>query len=69
VDPDAAGPDGRTPVRLETAAGRTELADLLRAHGAADTETGVDRFLSACRRADRAEARRLLDDDPARSDG
>jgi len=64
ADPNAAGPDGRTPYRLVTASGRTELADLLRRHGAADTATSVDRFLSACRRADRAEAERLLTDDP-----
>jgi ankyrin repeat protein len=64
ADPNAAGPDGRTPHQLATAAGRTEILDLLRRHGAADTATPSDRFLSACRRADRAEADRLLDDDP-----
>src|SRR5262249_26375907 len=36
----------------------------LRAGGADETATDVDRFLSACLRADRAEARRRLDDDP-----
>jgi ankyrin repeat protein len=64
ADPDAAGHDGRTPYQLATTAGRTELADLLRRHGAADTATSADRFLSACRRAERAEAEQLLDDDP-----
>jgi ankyrin repeat protein len=63
ADPDAADPAGRTPYQLATAAGQTELADLLRRHGAADTATSIDRFLSACRRADRAEADRLLADD------
>jgi ankyrin repeat protein len=64
ADPNAAGLDGRTPHQLATAAGRTELADLLHRRGAADTATSIDRFLSACRRADRAEAARLLGDDP-----
>jgi ankyrin repeat protein len=64
ADPDAAGPDGRTPYQLATTAGRTDLADLLRRHGAADTTTPVERFLSGCRRADRADAEQLLDDDP-----
>lgn len=63
ADPDDAGPDGRAPYRLATAAGRTELADLLRRRGAADTATAADRFLSACRRADRTEAHALLEDD------
>jgi ankyrin repeat protein len=64
ADPNAAGPDGRTPHGLATAAGRTELVELLRRHGADDTATEVDRFLSACRRADRIDAQRHLDDDP-----
>ena len=64
ADPNCAGPDGHTPFRLATAAGETGLADLLRRYGAADTATPIDRFLSACRRADRAEAERLLGGDP-----
>jgi ankyrin repeat protein len=64
ADPNAAGPDARTPYRLAVAAGRTELAELLRRHGAEDDASDVDRFLSACRRADRTEAARLLDADP-----
>jgi ankyrin repeat protein len=64
ADPNAAGPDGRTPHQLATAAGRTDIADLLRRHGAAGTATSSDRFLSACRRANRAQADQLLDDDP-----
>src|SRR5262249_39603028 len=43
---------------------RTDIADLLRRHGAADTATSADRFLSACRRADRVDANQLLEDDP-----
>ncbi|HEY1316681.1 MAG TPA: ankyrin repeat domain-containing protein [Gaiella sp.] len=65
ADPNAPGPDGRAPHGVATAAGRAELAELLRRHGADDTATEVDRFLAACRRADRVEARRRLDDDPA----
>jgi ankyrin repeat protein len=64
ADANAAGPDGRTPHRLATAAGRTELAELLHRYGADDAATDVDSFLSACRRADRVEAQRQLDDDP-----
>jgi ankyrin repeat protein len=64
ADPDATGPDGRTAYQVVTAAGRTELADLCRRHGVSDSATDVDRFLSACRRADRAEAQQQLDDDP-----
>src|SRR5262249_50234046 len=41
ADPNAAGPDGRTPHALATAAGRTELAELLRHYGADDTATKV----------------------------
>src|SRR5206468_2645506 len=50
--------------QLATAAGETELAALLRRHGAIDNATSIDTFLSACRRADRAEAERQLDNDP-----
>lgn len=64
ADPDAAGPDGRTPYQLATAVGRTEIAELLYGHGATDNATSIDRFLSACRRADHAEAQRQLGNDP-----
>jgi ankyrin repeat protein len=64
ADPNSAGPEGRTPHQLATEAGRTDIADLLRRHGAADTATAADLFLSACRRGDRAPAERLLDGDP-----
>ena len=64
ADPEAPGPDGRTAYQLATAEGRTDLAEVLRRHGAADTATATDTFLSACRRARRAEARRLLAGDP-----
>ncbi|MGH3284620.1 MAG: ankyrin repeat domain-containing protein [Streptosporangiaceae bacterium] len=63
-DPDAAGPDGRSPYRLATSLGRADLTALLRRHGARDDATGTDRFLSACLRADRPEVQRLLAADP-----
>jgi ankyrin repeat protein len=59
ADPNAAGPDERTPYRLATAAGRADLAELLRHAGADTGARDVDTLLSACMRADRAEARRL----------
>lgn len=64
ADPTTAGPDGHTPYRLAAAAGRTELCDLLRRHGADDQVAGLDRFVAACLRADREEAQRQLANDP-----
>jgi ankyrin repeat protein len=64
ADPNGAGPDGHTPFRLAAAAGRTDVCDLLRRHGAADHVSAADLFLSACLRADREEAQRQLADDP-----
>lgn len=64
ADPDAPGPDGRSPYRLAMSLGRADLAALLRRRGARDDAIVAERFLSACLRADRAEARRLLADDP-----
>jgi hypothetical protein len=64
ADPDAPGPDGRSPYALATGKGRTEIAALLRRRGATDDTTDVDRFLSACLRADDADVRRQLTHDP-----
>jgi ankyrin repeat protein len=64
ADPDAPGPDGRSPYRLAVGQGRTDLAALLRRGGAQDDATDIDRFVSACMRADRAEAERLVADHP-----
>jgi ankyrin repeat protein len=63
ADPDVAGPDGYTPYRLATAAGRSDLCNVLRRYGADDHVSDADRFLSACLRADRAEAERQVEDD------
>lgn len=62
--PDAPGPDGKSPLALAVSKGRTDLADLLREVGAADDATDADLLLSACLRADRDEASRLLASDP-----
>jgi hypothetical protein len=64
ADPNAPGPDGRSPYRVAVAAGRRDLAELLRRYGADDDATDVDRFLMACQRADREGAQRELADDP-----
>src|SRR5215475_3474567 len=64
ASPSAPGPDDRSPHQIAVSQGRTELAGLLLSYGAVDDATGADRFLSACRRADRSEALRLLAADP-----
>jgi ankyrin repeat protein len=60
AEPDAPGADGRSPYRLATDRGRTDLAALLRRYGADDDATDVDLLLSACLRADQADAQRLI---------
>lgn len=64
ADPDAPGQDGRSPYRLAVRQGRAQVAHLLARHGAHDNATDVDRFLSACRQHDHAEAARLMRRDP-----
>jgi Ankyrin repeats (3 copies)/Ankyrin repeat len=64
ADPDTPGPDGRSPYALATGQGRTELAALLRRRGAIDDATSIDRFLSACLRADHIGAQQQLTRDP-----
>lgn len=63
ADPNLAGPDERTPYRLAVTAGRSDLIELLRRHDVREDATDTELFVSACRRADRREARRRLDDD------
>ena len=60
AEPDAPGPDGRSPYRLATDRGQTDLAALLRRYGAADDATDEDLLLSACLRADQADVQRLI---------
>jgi ankyrin repeat protein len=64
ADPDAPGPDGRSPYALVTAQGGAGLAMLLRQHGAAGKITGADRLLAACQHADQAAVDQLLARDP-----
>ena len=64
ADPDAPGPDGRSPYRLAVGEGRTALAALLLRAGAADDATDLDRFLAVCFGADRDAARRQVATDP-----
>jgi ankyrin repeat protein len=64
ADPNLPGPDGRTPYRLAVAAGRSDLVELLRRHYVHEDATDTELFVSACRRADRQDAQRRLDDDP-----
>jgi hypothetical protein len=63
-DPEAPDQDGRTPYQRAVRNGRAGIAQLLARHGAGDTATHVDRFLSACRQGDQAVAQRLLQLDP-----
>jgi ankyrin repeat protein len=63
-DPNAPGPDGRSPYRLATAQGKAELTSLLRRSGAGDDATAGDRLAFACLQADRADAQRQLANDP-----
>jgi Ankyrin repeats (3 copies)/Ankyrin repeat len=64
ADPAAPGPDGRSPHRLASQQGRSEIAALLRGHGAPDDTTTAERLLGAYHRGDRAATRRLLAADP-----
>jgi ankyrin repeat protein len=64
ADPDAPGPDGRSPYALATVQGRVDLATLLRRYGAADDIAGTDRFLAACQHADQTAIQQQLTQDP-----
>ncbi len=59
-DPRHASPDGLSPLRLAVRAGNEQTAALLRANGAGDDTTDIDRFLGACARGDEDTAHRLL---------
>ena len=64
AEPALPGPDGRSPHALAVSMGRTDLAAVLRQHGAPDDATDLDVFLLACLRADRAGAERQLASQP-----
>jgi ankyrin repeat protein len=64
ADPRATDSDGISALRLAVRAGRQETAGRLRALGAVEDGTEVDRFLGACLNADRPAARQLLADHP-----
>ena len=65
LDPNDAGADGRTPLRLAVQRGRTDIVRVLRRYGARYDATEVDRFLGACARNDRTEAEALARRYPA----
>ncbi len=60
ADPRAADEDGVSALRLAVRAGRDDIAARLRALGAPDDRTDVDRFIGACLIGDRRTAERLL---------
>ncbi len=60
ADSEASDEHGVSALRLAVRAGKNETAALLASHGAPDDSTDIDRFIGACRRADRAAAEQLL---------
>ena len=58
--PDTRDDDQLSALRLAVRAGNLDAAATLRAHGAPDDTTSIDRFVGACMRADQAETRQLL---------
>jgi ankyrin repeat protein len=64
ADPDLVGPDGRTAYRLAVTAGRGDLIEQLRRHGATGDATDTELLVAACMRGARADARRRIRDDP-----
>ena len=64
ADPDVPGWHGRTPYQQAVRTGHEQIAELLARHGASTALTPADRFLAACRRADRAAATQILAADP-----
>jgi ankyrin repeat protein len=68
ANPDAVDDDGLSALRLAVRAGRDDTAARLRAAGATDDGTDVDRFIGACRNGDRQAAERLLASHPGLRD-
>ncbi|HEY2640365.1 MAG TPA: ankyrin repeat domain-containing protein [Streptosporangiaceae bacterium] len=62
ADPSATDEEGVSALRLAVRAGRYDTAARLRAAGAADDVTDIDRFIGACLRTDRSAAGQLLAD-------
>ena len=60
ADARASDSDGMSALRLAVRAGKEETAARLRALGAVEDDTDVDRFLGACLNGDRGAAERLL---------
>ncbi len=60
ADPSATDEDGVSALRLAVRAGRNDVAERLRAAGAADDSSGIDKFIGACLRGDRPAAGRIL---------
>jgi ankyrin repeat protein len=64
ADPEATHHDGVSALRLAVRAGKEDIAARLRALGASDDSTDVDKFIGACLRADQPAAQQLLADHP-----
>ncbi len=64
ADPNATDEDDVSALRLAVRAGRDDTAARLKALGAADDPTDVDRFIGACLNNDRQAAEQLLADHP-----
>jgi ankyrin repeat protein len=64
ADPNSRDQEGLSSLRLAVRAGKSETAAQLITRGAADDSTDTDRFLGACRRADRSAAEQLLAEHP-----
>jgi ankyrin repeat protein len=65
ADPQARDSEtGLSALRRAVRAGQAATAALLAGHGAADDSTGIDQFIGAARRPDRAAAERLLAEHP-----
>jgi ankyrin repeat protein len=64
ANPNASSEEGLSALRLAVRAGHDDTAARLRAAGAADDSTDIDRFIGACLSADRPAAERLLADYP-----
>jgi ankyrin repeat protein len=68
ADPNATGPDGRTPHQLAARRGRVDLVRLLGQHGGETGASEIDMFLAACLSADRPAAQSALDQRLVRMD-